>query len=98
MLLYSLLKSSQRFAGPLLRCRELMRMMAEGKIVPEFKQRKYDLMGSLFEDLNTLIRASNARHEADRKLAERSASKNSSDSHRLPIVMKEEAELQYAGH
>jgi uncharacterized membrane protein len=65
-LLYSLLKFSHRIAGPLYRCRRMMREMAAGQKVPEFKPRKHDLMGELFAAFNELIRTCNARAaEAD---------------------------------
>jgi hypothetical protein len=59
--LYDLLKFSHRVAGPLLRVRTLMREMADGKAVPEFKPRKYDLMRDLFDAFNALIKRCNAQ-------------------------------------
>jgi hypothetical protein len=62
---YDLLKFSHRIAGPLVRCRTLMRDMADGKFVPEFKPRKYDFMRDLFEAFNALIRRCNAQVTPD---------------------------------
>jgi hypothetical protein len=59
---YQIFKFSHRIAGPLFRSRQLLRDMAAGKIVPEFKPRKYDLLGDFFTDFNALIRESNARN------------------------------------
>jgi len=59
--LFDLVKLSHRVAGPLHRCRSVMREMAAGKAVPEFTPRKHDLMPELFEDFNALIKEWNAR-------------------------------------
>jgi hypothetical protein len=59
--LYNLLRFSHRVAGPLFRCRALMREMAAGKVVPEFHPRQHDLMRDLFEAFNALIRRCNAQ-------------------------------------
>lgn len=61
ILLYDLLRFSNRVAGPLFRCRKVMHEMASGKPVPEFTPRKNDLMGELFASFNGLIRAWNTR-------------------------------------
>ncbi len=61
MLLYDLLKFSNRIAGPLFRCRRVMDEMAAGKPVTEFKARKGDFMGDLFRAFNALIGVWNAR-------------------------------------
>src|SRR5205085_7164956 len=58
---YQMFKFSHRIAGPLFRCRQVIREMAAGKIVQEFKPRQHDLLGGFFADLNTLIKESNAR-------------------------------------
>src|SRR5262249_19320403 len=63
-LLYNLLKFSHRIAGPLFRCRRMMREMAAGEVVPEFKPRQGDLMNELIEAFNELIRVNNARARA----------------------------------
>ena len=99
MLLYSLLRLSHRFAGPLFRCRQLLRMMAEGKIVPEFKPRTNDLMSNYFEDFNLLIRASNARIQsgAQQQRIEQRASDETFVDQGLASVMNDETELQHAG-
>ena len=60
-LLYDMLKFSHRVAGPLYRCRKTMLEMAEGKPVPEFQPRKYDLMPELFQAFNALIKEHNSR-------------------------------------
>ena len=73
VLLYDLLKFSNRFAGPLYRCRKVMQQMARGEAVPEFKPRKKDLMADLFEDFNTLIKAWNARLEAENQARQEEA-------------------------
>ena len=62
---YDLLKFSHRIAGPLFRCQRVMREMAAGQIVPEFKPRKGDHMPEFFEAFNALIRAWNARLAAE---------------------------------
>lgn len=67
--LYNLLKFSHRVAGPLFRCRRVMREMAAGQVVPEFTPRKHDLMGDLFAAFNALIQTCNARAKADEKAA-----------------------------
>jgi hypothetical protein len=59
MIIYDLLKFSNRLAGPLFRCRRVMREMAAGKTVPEFKEREGDLLKDVFADFNALIRAWN---------------------------------------
>jgi hypothetical protein len=59
--LYNLLRFSHRVAGPLFRCRAIMRDMADGKAVAEFHPRKGDLMRELFDAFNALIRRWNAR-------------------------------------
>jgi hypothetical protein len=61
VVLYDVLKFSHRVAGPLYRCGRVMRAMAAGQAVPEFKARKRDLMRDFFESFNTLIRAWNVR-------------------------------------
>jgi hypothetical protein len=61
LLLYDLLKLSNRVAGPLYRCRRVMREMAAGKAVEGFAPRKHDLMRDFFEAFNALIQAWNAR-------------------------------------
>lgn len=60
-LMYNLLKFSNRIAGPLFRCRTVMRDMAAGKPVGEFKPRKNDLMEDLFAAFNGLIKEWNKR-------------------------------------
>jgi hypothetical protein len=45
-------KFSNRIAGPLYRCRRVMRDMAAGKIVPAFKARENDLMKEVFDVFN----------------------------------------------
>jgi HAMP domain-containing protein len=61
LLLYDLLKFSNRIAGPLFRCRRVMDEMAAGKPATEFRPRQRDFMGDLFRAFNGLIRAWNAR-------------------------------------
>ena len=61
LVLFDLLKFSHRIAGPLYRCRRVMRDMAAGKIVPAFQPREKDLMKDVFEDFNALIREWNRR-------------------------------------
>jgi hypothetical protein len=61
LLLYDLLKFSNRIAGPLYRCRRVMDEMAAGKPVTEFHARKGDFMGEFFRSFNGLIHAWNAR-------------------------------------
>jgi hypothetical protein len=61
ILLYDLLKFSNRIAGPLYRCRNVMQMMARGEPVPQFQPRKHDLMRDLFQAFNALITAWNAQ-------------------------------------
>jgi hypothetical protein len=61
VLLYDMLKFSNRIAGPLFRCRRVMDEMAAGKSVTEFQPRKHDFMGEFFRSFNALIRAWNAR-------------------------------------
>ncbi len=61
IILYDLLKFSHRIAGPLHRCQQVMQDMAAGKPVPEFKPRKRDLMGDLFQAFNGLIQEWNRR-------------------------------------
>jgi hypothetical protein len=67
LVLYDALKFSHRIAGPLYRCRRVMRDMAAGKAVSEFKTRKNDLLADVFTDFNALIRTWNARLEAGGK-------------------------------
>src|SRR5687767_13213638 len=57
IIVYDLLKFSNRVAGPLFRCRRVMIDLAEGKQVNEFVPRKGDLMAELFAAFNVLIRA-----------------------------------------
>jgi hypothetical protein len=64
LLLFDMLKFSNRLAGPLYRCRKVMDEMAAGKPVAEFEPRKHDFMGELFRAFNGLIRAWNARTTA----------------------------------
>jgi hypothetical protein len=64
MVMYQMFKFSHRIAGPLFRCRQILRDIAAGKEVQEFRPRKYDLLENFVGDLNTLIRASNARLRA----------------------------------
>jgi hypothetical protein len=64
-LLYDLLKFSHRVAGPLYRCRNVMRDMAAGKKVPQFQPRRHDLMVELFAAFNLLIQACNERTVSD---------------------------------
>jgi hypothetical protein len=61
LVLYDILKFSHRIAGPLYRCRRVMRDMAAGKAVPEFRAREHDFLDDLFVDFNALIQAWNAR-------------------------------------
>jgi hypothetical protein len=61
LLLYDLLKFSNRIAGPLFRCRRVMQEMAAGNAVPEFKPRKHDFMAKFFEDFNALIKEWNVQ-------------------------------------
>jgi hypothetical protein len=63
-LLYNLLQFSHRVAGPLYRCRNVMRQMAAGNTVPVFVPRRLDLMGEFFQAFNVLIAAWNARVQA----------------------------------
>jgi hypothetical protein len=42
-----------------------MRDMAEGRVVPEFRPRKHDLLAGVFVDFNALIRIWNARIGSD---------------------------------
>ena len=74
--LYDLVKFSHRVAGPLYRCRTLMRDMASGKAVPAITPRKHDLMQELLEALNRLIVVWNARVAAGNE-PETSASQRS---------------------
>jgi hypothetical protein len=64
-ILYDMLKFSHRIAGPLFRCRQVMRDMASGKEVPEFQPRQGDFMGELFAAFNALILAWNSRVALD---------------------------------
>jgi hypothetical protein len=57
--IYDMIKFSNRIAGPLYRCQNMMRDMAEGKRVPEFLPRGRDLMPEFFADFNLLIRVYN---------------------------------------
>lgn len=61
LLLYNLLAFSNRIAGPLHRCKRMMREMAAGKPVPLFVPRQGDFMGDLFDAFNDLIKEWNAR-------------------------------------
>jgi hypothetical protein len=61
LFLRDLTKFSHRVAGPLVRCRQLMRDMASGKPVPEFKPRKHDLMPEFFQAFAALIKELNGR-------------------------------------
>jgi hypothetical protein len=61
LVLYDILKFSNRIAGPLYRCRQVMRDMAAGKVVPEFRVREHDFLDDVFVDFNALIQACNAR-------------------------------------
>jgi hypothetical protein len=61
LILFDLSKFSNRIAGPLYRCRKVMRAMAAGKSVPAFQPREKDLMKDLFDDFNALIREWNDR-------------------------------------
>jgi hypothetical protein len=61
LVLYDIIKFSNRIAGPLYRCRRVMRDMAAGKTVPEFQAREHDFLDDVFVDFNALIRAWNAR-------------------------------------
>jgi hypothetical protein len=64
VLLYDLLKFSNRIAGPLYRCRKLMEEMARGKTVPEFQPRQHDFMAEFFRTFNTLVLEWNVRLDA----------------------------------
>jgi hypothetical protein len=61
LMLFEMLKFSHRIAGPLFRCRRLMREMAEGKAIGEFIPRKGDLLTEFFQAFNVLIDAWNRR-------------------------------------
>jgi hypothetical protein len=61
ILLYDLLKFSNRIAGPLFRCRRMMQKMADGKLVEEFIPRKNDFLSEFFQSFNALIATCNAR-------------------------------------
>ena len=61
MILDNLLKFSHRVAGPLYRCGNLMRQMANGQAVSEFHPRKHDLMREFFQSFNALVKVWNAR-------------------------------------
>jgi hypothetical protein len=63
---YKMFKFSHRIAGPLFRCRQLMREMAEGKTVAEFKPREHDLLDDFVRDFNLLVREWNTRFETGR--------------------------------
>lgn len=63
--IYDMVKFTNRIAGPLYRCQNLMRDMAEGKPVAEFLPRKHDLLPEFFADFNTLIRAWNSKLAAE---------------------------------
>lgn len=65
ILVYDLLKFSNRVAGPLYRCRRIMLDLAEGKPVTEFVPRKGDFMKELFEAFNVLIKAVTERRETE---------------------------------
>jgi hypothetical protein len=56
VVIYEMFKFSHRIAGPLYRCRKLMREMAAGNVVLEFKPRKHDLLEDFIREFNTLIR------------------------------------------
>jgi hypothetical protein len=80
VILYDLVRFSNRIAGPLYRCRRVMQEMASGKPVAEFQPRKRDLMRELFRTFNDLIRAWNVRvsagvngHRREAKAAETAA-------------------------
>ena len=61
LLIYDLVKFSNRIAGPLYRCRKVMLEMIDGKPVPEFVPRRRDLLGEFFGTFNQLIIAWNER-------------------------------------
>jgi hypothetical protein len=61
VLLYDLLRFSNRIAGPLFRCRRVMEEMAAGKVVDKFTPRQHDFLGPFFHSFNTLIETCNAR-------------------------------------
>jgi hypothetical protein len=61
ILLYDLLKFSNRIAGPLYRCRKMMDEMARGTNVPEFHPRQHDFMTEFFQSFNALVLEWNAR-------------------------------------
>jgi hypothetical protein len=65
LVLYDILKFSHRISGPLYRRRQVMRDMAAGKAVPEFRPRKHDLLADVYVDFNALIRSWNARIGSD---------------------------------
>jgi hypothetical protein len=68
LVLYDILKFSHRISGPLYRCRRVMRDMAAGKTVDEFKARERDFLDDVFVDFNALIRAWNARVRSDQRI------------------------------
>jgi len=61
MVAYDLLKFSNRIVGPLYRCRRVMRDMAAGQAVAEFKARDQDFLDEFFTDFNALIKVWNAK-------------------------------------
>jgi hypothetical protein len=69
-ILYDLLKFSNRIAGPLYRCRNVMRQIADGESVPEFEPRKGDQFREFFQTFNALIKVWNARLGAAEPRAE----------------------------
>jgi hypothetical protein len=85
LVLYDVLKFSNRISGPLYRCRRLMLEMAAGKPVPEFTAREHDFMEAVFVDFNTLIRAWNARIDSERQ-AEREADKRVPEEATTPVA------------
>jgi hypothetical protein len=80
LVLYDVLKFSNRIAGPLYRCRRVMRDMAAGQAVAEFKTREQDFLDDLFGDFNTLIRAWNARVGAGQKIVQGEEEDRSEDA------------------
>lgn len=73
ILLYDLLKFSNRVAGPLARCRKLMREMTTGKTVAEFAPRKNDLMPEFFKAFSDLVQVWNRRIAPTAPLEEKHA-------------------------
>ena len=68
VILFDLLKFSNRVAGPLYRCRKIMTQMSRGESVPEFKPRKHDLMPELFLAFDELVKEWNARIESNQAM------------------------------